>query len=143
MECLHDWYENLFNNQSTHVIYTDIQKAFDSVNHIKLISILKSYGINETLQQWIENFLSDRKQMVAIEDVLSSPCPISSGIPQGSILGPLLFLIYINDIDVCAHPLQDTGRISLFADDAKMYATDPPTLQHSLNLVGDWLQNIN
>ena len=141
MECLHDWYENLYNNQSTHVIYTDIQKAFDSVNHIKLITILKSYGINETLQHWIENFLSDRQQMVAIEDVLSSPCPISSGIPQGSIIGPLLFLIYINDIDVCAHPLQESVRISLFADDAKMYATDPLTLQHCLNLVGDWLQN--
>lgn len=140
MKCLHDWYANLYKNKSTHVIYTDIQKAFDSVSHNKLIIILKSYGINTTLLHWIKNFLSDRIQQVVIEDSFSSPCSLSSGIPQGSILGPLLFLIYINDIDNCSQPLDETGGISLFADDAKMYATDPSKLQYSINLVGEWLQ---
>ena len=141
LKCTHDWFNNFSRNNSTHVLYTDISKAFDSVVHRKLISILKSYGINPELVCWLANFLNDREQMVVINDTFSSPCKISSGIPQGSIIGPLLFLIYLNDIDVCTAPLGDSGGLSLFADDAKFYSTDPIRLQNSLDLLEGWLKN--
>ena len=122
------------------MLYTDICKAFDSVVHVKLIAILTSYGVNPALLSWLENFLSGREQIVIVNDSLSSPCGISSGIPQGSIIGPLLFLIYLNDIDVCVSNLDNTG-ISLFADDAKFYGSDPDNLQNTLNNFEVWLDN--
>ena len=111
------------------------------MSHRKLISVLRSYGISFRLLNWLTNFLSERQQQVAINDVLSLPSYISSGIPQGSILGPLLFLIYINDIDACLSSLGRSGGISLFADDAKLYGTDSHKLQISLTHLGSWLED--
>ena len=100
-------------------IYIDFQRAFDSVVHSKLIFKLQSFGICGKLLSWITAFLSDRFQCVAVENCLSSDKPVLSGIPQGSVIGPILFLLFINDIDsVCF----GTTNFKLFADDVKLYS---------------------
>ena len=98
------------------VVYTDFSKAFDSVPHKRLLSKLYSYGIRGNLLNWIENFLSDRKQRVALGKHMSEWKPVTSGIPQGSVLGPILFVIFINDM-----PDTIASFKTLFADDAKIF----------------------
>ena len=138
LSCLHDWYKSLSDNKLTNVIYMDISKAFDSVSHLKLLKVLSSYGINTNILNWIQNFLSGRTQQVALGNELSSSLSVISGVPQGSVLGPLLFLIYINDLT--ASTSNDfTGGISLFADDTKVYSTNIIELQNSLHSISSWL----
>ena len=79
-------------------IYTDFAKAFDTVPHHRLLCKLKSYNLNDKLLSWIHNFLCDRKQSVCVSGNFSTWHEVLSGIPHGSILGPLLFLIYMNDL---------------------------------------------
>ena len=81
----------------TDIVYTDSEEAFDEVPHKKLINKLVSYGINSDTIQWIEAFLCFRKQRVELNSKFSDWSPVLSSIPQGSILGPLLFIIIIND----------------------------------------------
>ena len=135
LTCFFDWLTAFANNLTTDIVYTDIAKAFDSVSHPKLFATLQSYGLNCEVLNWIESFLSDRYQQVVIKDAFSSSLKIFSGVPQGSVLGPLLFLIFINDIHECTLPLGDEGSISLFADDTKIYSTNSQKLQSSLNSV--------
>jgi len=120
IECLNDWTLNIENKQSLDVIYIDFAKAFDSVVHSKLISKLMSYGICGNLLHWIENFLTDRYQCVSIDGFISSSCRVISGVPQGSVLGPILFIIYIND--VCDIIVGSTA-CKLYADDIKLYSS--------------------
>ena len=141
LTCLHLWLISNSEKVPTSVVYTDISKAFDSVVHSKLISVIKSYKVCPLLINWIANFLQDRSQQVILNNTLSAPCHITSGVPQGSVLGPLLFLIYMDDITHCAEHLGNSGNISLFADDAKLFSTDPVKLQLSLNELTLWLKN--
>lgn len=141
LSCISSWFHSLSRNKPTHVIYTDISKAFDSVSHTKLLLVLDSYGLHPTVINWIGNFLSDRNQQVIINDQLSSPLTVFSGVPQGSIIGPLLFLIYINDIAEFGNSLGENGGISLFADDTKVYSHDPQKLQPALDRVTTWLKS--
>lgn len=141
LTCLHSWLVSKAQKVPMSIVYTDLAKAFDSVVHSKLISVITSYRINPPLVNWIANFLHDRYQQVILNNTLSAPCHISSGVPQGSVLGPLLFLVYMDDITHCAEPLENNGNISLFADDTKLFSTNPTKLQSSLNELTLWLEN--
>ena len=98
LEVMNDINNSLDNNHQTDVIYLDFSKAFDSVPHYLLVHKLKSYGFSENLMNWFRDYLSSRKQRVCIDGCCSQWLPVLSGVPQGSILGPILFLLYVNDI---------------------------------------------
>ena len=102
--------------QLTISIFCDLSKAFDVISHNILLQKLEFYGIRGVAKEWISNYLSDRNQYVEIENFKSSVCKIECGVPQGSILGPLLYLIYVNDI-----PKATTGNLLSFADDTSLY----------------------
>lgn len=121
-------------------IFLDFAKAFDTVDHMLLITKLKFYGVKGTFLKWFESYLGNRQQRVVINGKSSDYVDVMSGVPQGSILGPLLFILYINDIVDC---LDDDTKIYLFADDAKMFreinnVNDCVLLQQQLNGVHEW-----
>ena len=101
------------------IVYLDFAKTFDTVSHPKLISKLSHCGVRGVVLDWISELLHCRSQVVKIDNVKSNSIPVISGVPQGSVLGPLLFLIYVNDIvDSVKY-----ATIELFADDCKVYAS--------------------
>ena len=121
------------------VIYLDFAKAFDKVDHGILLRKLKELGIGGFLLKWLQEFLLNRQQRVAIDGVESQPCHVTSGVPQGTVLGPLMFLLHIGDIDT---NLQ-SATTSTFADDTKVMQAvktidDADNLQDELNSVYDW-----
>ena len=138
LTCLFDWVGALDNRESVDVIYLDIAKAFDTVSHPKLMHKLDSLSLPPKLTAWIKDFLSNRQQRVRIADTFSDESPVISGVPQGTVLGPILFLIYINDIcDAVSN-----CKIKIFADDTKIYlnySDDQSDLQNDLDGVSMWL----
>src|SRR5271170_5517985 len=119
-------------------IFLDFSKAFDKVPHKLLLKKLEAYGIEKDLISLIHSFLSDRTQKVVIDGLASDSVQVSSGVPQGSVLGPLLFLIYINDL-----PDKIKSKCRLFADDSLIYRKiltelDYLKLQQDLDKVFDW-----
>ena len=138
MESIHDWVDSLENKQPVNVVYLDYKKAFDSVPHERLLVKLHAYGIRGNLLLWIRSFLTNRKQRVVINGKSSNLAPVISGIPQGSVLGPILFLIYVNDLPEVAR-----SKLKLFADDTKLYKSikyvvDEEILQTDLNSLMGW-----
>jgi len=121
LECLNDWSFNMQAKTVNDIIYFDFKKAFDSVSHSKLLTKLRAYGISGDLFDWIEAFLSNRKQAVTICNTLSFFIPVISGVPQGSVLGPTLFLLFINDVTDIFDGLSVTCK--LYADDIKLYTS--------------------
>ena len=99
------------------MIYFDLQKAFDKVPHDLLLRKLIDTGVETDVVRWINNWLLDREQRVVVEGKFSDWAKVDSGVPQGSILGPLLFTIFINDIDTNLK-----NKILKFADDTKIFA---------------------
>ncbi|XP_076435943.1 uncharacterized protein LOC143275602 [Babylonia areolata] len=95
----------------------DFRKAFDSDPHHRLILNMKAHGIEGKVLQWTEAFLSGRAQQVFVNGSKPDEARVTSGIPQGSVLGPLLFVIYINDL-----PRQVQSEVRIFADDTKLFA---------------------
>ena len=100
-------------------LFIDLAKAFDTVDHRILLSKLQHCGIRGTAFQWFESYLSDRRQCVSIDGHDSGFAVIKCGVPQGSILGPILFLLYINDLGYASEVLQSV----MFADDTNMFLT--------------------
>lgn len=120
-------------------LFCDLTKAFDCVPHSLLLSKLKFYGFDDTSTMLLKSYLSDRFQLVSIDGSNSSSLPVKHGVPQGSILGPLLFLIHINDLPCCVN-----AQFTLFADDTTVSLNDSdlPSLRRRLgevrSVVEDW-----
>ena len=135
------WIKSLSLNKPTTVIYTDLSKAFDCVSHNKLIELLNAYRFTPVLTRWIKNFLTDRVQQVSIGSKLSDPLPVKSGVPQGSVIAPTMFNIFINDCTEPTHPIALDGGIRLFADDTKLFSTNLENLQNAMNNLCEWLKD--
>ena len=136
LKILDKWTEAMDNGYQIEVIYLDFRKAFDTVPHKRLINKIRHYGIVDPVLQWIKDFLSDRTQKVVIRDKYSNEMAVSSGIPQGSVLGPVLFLIYINDL-----PSVVKHEAFIFADDTKLCRTSKEQdndIQEDLRQLDNW-----
>ena len=118
LEVMNKWTETIDQGYHIDTVYMDFMKAFDTVPHRRLIGKLASHGINNPILGWIKAFLTDRKQQVQVNGSKSEWMDVTSGIPQGSVLGPVLFVIYINDLPDCIH-----SETYLFADDTKIFRT--------------------
>lgn len=129
------------------VVYVDFLKAFDMVPHLRLLHKMKGYGVRDDLIKWFHSFLNNRKQRVLLGDVVSDWKSVTSGVPQGSVIGPLLFVIYINDL-----PERFGNHSKLYADDSKIIAiikdiNSRSNLQNDIdkltNWTDDWLMRLN
>ena len=121
VQFFHDLVSNLDpalnrNHRQTDVIIMDFAKAFDNVPHRRLLYKLDYYGIRGSTHKWITSWLSERSQKVVLDGQASDPVPVLFGVPQGSVLGPVLFLIFINDL-----PENIRSSVRLFADDCVLY----------------------
>ena len=138
LDFLYDVFNRYDDSKAVDIIYLDFQKAFDKVPHKRLLVKLKAHGIDGMVLRWIENWLCNRKQRVVINGKSSNWSSVTSGVPQGSVLGPILFLIYINDIDEGL-----TCIISKFADDTKIANTvvsndQAKEMQTNLDKLSSW-----
>ena len=122
------------------MVLLDLQKAFDTVDHSTLLMKLRATGLGEDILRWFRSYLSDRKQLVDVSGTYSSTAQVICGVPQGSILGPLLFLIYVNDMSAVVK-----NKLLLYADDSgilvsgKSRADIEHALEEDLHLVSQWL----
>ena len=135
---IQEMHDNLQEGYQTDIILLDFAKAFDKVSHSKLIFKLDYYGLNPEVLNWIKSFLMNRSQQVVLENTKSNSIPVSSGVPQGSVLGPCLFLFFINDLPDCV-----SSKVRLFADDTILYRkigceNDSKSLQSDLNKLELW-----
>ena len=138
LDVLEDWSGYIDNGVPFDTVYLDFAKAFDTVPHKRLLDKISSYGIKGNIQLWIRDFLSGRRQRVSVEGCLSDWREVVSGVPQGSVLGPVLFVIFINDLPEAVHKI-----VKMFADDTKVYCpisdwSDKEELQEDLNSMCDW-----
>ena len=137
---MEDFTEYIEKKVSFDVVYLNFRKSFDTVPHCRLLEKLKGYGIIGKALNWIQAFLSGRTQKVRINDATSSRADILSGIPQGSILGPILFTIFINDL-----PESVQSNCNFFADDTKLYdnSANHAKLQSDLCSLQEWSNTWN
>ncbi|XP_065640687.1 probable RNA-directed DNA polymerase from transposon BS [Hydra vulgaris] len=126
------------NGYPVDILFLDFAKAFDKVPHYRLIHKISNYGIKGNILNWIDSFLKNRKQRVVMGEVVSDWCEVYSGVPQGSVLGPLLFLLYINDLPQCISSIA-----KLYADDTKIISVikehnDLTNMQNDIDLLTEW-----
>ena len=140
LEVYHGILESVASGNEVDVIYLDFIKVFDKVPHHLLLRKLEILGIRGSLLSWFQSYLSDRQRRVALQGVYSKWLPVRSGVPQVSILGHLLFLVYCNDIPNC---IDKTSSLALFADNSKLYQpllfpTSSALLQQDLTRLTKW-----
>ena len=144
---IHELAKNLDDRKQTDITVLDFSKAFDKVSHKHLAVKLHYYGVQGNTLAWINSFLAKRSQRVVLDGQTSDSVQVTSGVPQGSVLGPVLFLLYINDL-----PNSLSSKVHLFADDAIVYRemsslADCETLQQDLDKLTqwekDWLMEFN
>ena len=135
-----DIYTAMNNSQVTLAVFIDLKKAFDTINHNVLLRKLSYLGLSDNAVSWLRNYLCDRTQCTSANNLTSDPLHITCGVPQGSILGPLLFLCYINDISSSII----NSKFNLYADDTMMYISGEdinamkPLLQEDLDTHSNW-----
>ena len=142
LDLLHNITESFEKKEFCAVVFLDFAKAFDTVNHDILVDKLESYGIRGVAKNWFKSYLTNSEQLVSINDTLSSKLPVKCGVPQGSVLGPILFLLYINDI---ANSYNSRSKCFLFADDTSLFSSAKniheleTTLNEDLCNIQEWL----
>ena len=136
-ECIDLWTNINEKGGYLDVVYLDFAKAFDKVAHNRLIRKLEGYGINGEILNWIQNFLTGRRQLVAVNGVASSWADVLSGVPQGSVLGPLVFVVYINDL-----PEEIDTMVRMFADDTNIFV-DASSEDNRIALQADIIRLLN
>ena len=135
-----DLFANINKGDTTLAAFIDLRKAFDTVNLSILIKKLEKAGIRDNMLRWCKNYLANRSQCTLANDVKSKLLPVTCGVPQGSVLGPLFFLVYVNDIEDAL----DTCGLKLYADDTVIYQSGVSKeeatnkLQYSLNIFTEW-----
>ena len=138
LKSFQDWIHSVDEGFGVDIIYLDYKKALDSVPHQRLLHKIEGYGVSGNLLSWVTNFLDHRYQRGTVDGVHSKWCSVISGVRQGSVLGPLLFIIYINDLSENIN-----CSIKQYADDTKLYTTvkdnnDVLQFQHDLDAVAEW-----
>jgi hypothetical protein len=138
IKCHDDWTKIIDEGDCLDVIFLDFKKAFDSVPHKRLLNKIADLGISNQCLQWIEKILTNRSQLVKINNATSSESPVISGVPQGSVMGPTIFIMFINDL-----PVNIRNKLFMFADDVKIYRritniNDCKLLQDDLDNLQKW-----
>ena len=141
IKCVDDWLKMMEEGKEICAVFFDYWKAFDTVPHQPLMAKLTGLELDHTILCWLQDYLSYRSQTVVVGGETSDPLPVVSGVPQGSVLGPLLFLLYINDL-----PSAVSGYVNLFADDVLLYhvissAEDYTVLQEMVSSIEQWSTN--
>ena len=148
LDSLNDWTNCIDAQQPVDILYIDLAKAFDSVSHSKLLYKLEKLGIGGNILEWLSHFLCERLHCVRVKAAKTEYEPVLSGIPQGTILGPTMFILYINDL----LKLQLSSVLKLYADDAKLYRktiSDEDTgwmqqdIDHIATYFEDWQLKVN
>ena len=139
----HDCLRSLDDSKEVCSVYFDLRKAFDTVPHIPLLQKLTNLNLDTYILNWIHSYLANRTQMVAVGGEQSCSLPVISGVPQGSVLGPLLFLVYINDVST---HVSASSKLALFADDMALYRcisspADYTVLQSDITSISMWVSS--
>ena len=135
LHCINEWLKALEDGKEVCAIFFDFQKAFDTVPHSPLVAKLHSFGLNKYILRWLNNYLSNHVQSVVVNGSESAPAEVLSGVPQGSVLGPLLFLIYIDDLPSVLHNL---GPEDVLLYHVVSKEEDFALVQEAVSLLDNW-----